>query len=103
MSGKCDQANVNGCILDFLQEPYNSTQDPLDLLFNNLSAGGPFPSFSIGYSIGMTKGVAAIAITWAVVKQKLENAEIQTIKAELVALLAMKATKETKTTILRTK
>ena len=73
MSGKCDQANVNGCISDFLHEPYNSTQDPLDLLFNNLSKGEPIPSFSIGYSIGMTKGVAAIAITWAVVKQKLAN------------------------------
>ena len=66
--------------------------DPLDLLFNNLSKGEPIPSFSIGYSIGMTKGVAAIAITYAVVKLKLENPEIQTIKAELVALLAMKAT-----------
>ena len=94
MSGKSDQANINGCILDFLHEPYNSTVDPLDLLFNNLPKGEPIPPFSIGYSIGMTKGVAAIAITYAVVMLKLEPPEIQTIQAELVALLAMRATCE---------
>ena len=92
MSGKSDQANINACILDFLHEPYNSTVDPLDLLFNDLPKGGPIPPFSIGYSIGMTKGVAALAIMFAVVKLKLEDAEVQTIQAELAALLAMRAT-----------
>ena len=92
MSGKSGQANINACILDILHEPYNSTMDPLDLLFNGLPQGGTIPPFSMGYSIGMTKGVAAIAITYAVVKLKLEHSEMQTIQAELVALLAMRAT-----------
>ena len=91
-SHKSDQANINACIVDFLHEPYDSIRDPLDLLFNDLAKGAPIPPFSIGYSIGMTKGVAAIAITYAVVKLKLEHSEMQTIQAELVALLAMRAT-----------
>ena len=72
MPGKSDQANINACISDFLHEPYNSTTDPLDLLFNDLPKGGPIPAFSIGYSIGMTKGVALIAILYAVLMLRLE-------------------------------
>ena len=92
MSGKSDQANINACIMDFLHEPCDNTVGPLDLLFNDLPKGGPIPPFSIGYSIGMTKGVAAMAIMYAVLKLKLEDPEVQTIQAELVALLAMRAT-----------
>ena len=40
----------------------------------------------------MTKGVAAIAIMYAVLKLRLEHSDMQTIQAELVALVAMRAT-----------
>ena len=92
MPGKSDQANINACIIDFLHEPYNNTTDPLDLLFGDLPKGEPIPAFAIGYSIGLTKGVSAIAILYAVLMLRLENPEVELIKEELVALLAMKAT-----------
>ena len=53
---------------------------------------GTFPPFSTGDVIDVAKGVAAMAITYAVVMLKLEDPEVQTMQAELVALLAMRAT-----------
>lgn len=86
---------ILGIIGDFLHKPYNSVEDPLDLWFHSLSSGSVVPAFSVGYSVGMAKSQATLAILLAV--QQLESAgsftadEFSTVGAEIAALLSIKA------------
>ena len=79
------------CVNDFLHEPYNSVTDPLDLLFMGLTPGTVIPDFGIGYSIGMTKAMAGLAILTAAINLQLTDTALATVAPELAALLVMAA------------
>jgi len=86
---------ILGIISDFLHKPYSSIEDPLDLWFHDLVPGTEIKPFSVGYSVGMGKSVACLAILYAVfglhATGALSDEEIHSVKEELAALLAMKA------------
>ena len=86
---------ILGIISDFLHKPYSSIEDPLDLWFHDLVPVTEIQLFSVGYSVGMGKSVACLAILYAVfglhATGALSDEEIHSVKEELAALLAMKA------------
>lgn len=94
-AGPSDLVVILNVIADFLHKPYNSVEDPLDLWFHSLQANSVVPAFGIGYSVGMAKSMAALAILFAV--QALEKSgqlsvqEFTTIAPEVTALLSMRA------------
>ena len=102
-TGPSDLNVILGVITNFLDKPYNSIEDPLDLWFHNLPAGSEIPAFSIGYSVGMAKSLAAISILHAVQQLEANGAfseeEFVMIGDEIQALLSMKAMTEPGATI----
>ena len=63
-TGPSDLNVILGVISNFLDKPYNSIEDPLDLWFRNLPAGSVTPAFSIGYSVGMAKSLSSSGKSW---------------------------------------
>ena len=93
--GSSDLVIILNIIADFLHKPYNSIEDPQDLWFHTLTPNSAISAFSIGYSVGMAKSMAALAILFAV--QALERSgkmtedEFAAVAPEVAALLSMKA------------
>ena len=94
-SGPSDQNVILGIISDFLHTPFRSFEDPLDLWFHELVPGTEIKPFSIGYSVGMGKSMASLAILHAVfgltAAGVLADEDLSSVRAELAALLAIKA------------
>ena len=94
-SGPSDLVAILGVVADFLHKPYNSVEDPLDVWFHNLVAGSVVPAFSIGYSVGMAKSMAALAILYSTQKLEAEGSltadEFAAMGPQIAALLSIKA------------
>jgi hypothetical protein len=72
--------------------PYNSQQQPLDLVFRRDGVpGGPVFDWSVRVSIGMTKASCIKLILTAVFDLGLRGAELNATKVELQALLICNA------------
>ena len=60
MKGKSNTVWILDVARRFLENPYNSTKDPLDLLFKAGAAeGSPVEDFSLRHNVGFSKSIAA--------------------------------------------
>jgi hypothetical protein len=86
---------IHGIVLDFLQKPYNSVEDPLDLWYHQLAPGSLVEPMTVGYSVGLGKAMACLMIMDAGVTLfkagELGDADFAVFGQELIALMAMKA------------
>ena len=89
------KAVIKGIMSDFMSKPYNSIEDPLDLWYHQLQPNTLVKPFTVGYSVGFGKAVAAMTILTAVVdlrhRQNLSDVELDMFKDHLAALMWMKA------------
>ncbi|CAE7443228.1 unnamed protein product [Symbiodinium sp. CCMP2592] len=84
--GKSKMLNVIRCAADFLEKPYDSLTNPIQLWLppGLPAAGEPLPDFALGHSIGFTKSLAIKAILFAVHKMKdLSDEDVKHILPQL--------------------
>lgn len=93
IKGKSKLINILDTVDGFLKRPYNSKNEPLQVLFGPGSqVGAPVPDWSLVHSIGMGKSSAARMILEAVSSMNLSLEDIQCIAPKLKALLRMRCT-----------
>ncbi|CAE7480056.1 unnamed protein product [Symbiodinium sp. CCMP2592] len=93
--GKSKMLNVIRCAADFLEKPYDSLTNPIQLWLppGLPAAGEPLPDFALGHSIGFTKSLAIKAILFAVHKMKdLSDEDVKHILPQLQALYNFRCT-----------
>ena len=93
--GPSDLNVILGIITNFLHEPYNSVEDPLDLWFHDLPKKDEIRPFSIGYSVGMGKASAAMSIIHGVLRlrslNEMSDDELVLVGAQVAALINIKS------------
>ena len=93
VKGKSKLVNVLDTVGNFLKKPYNSKNEPLQMIFcPGSTVGGPVADFSMIHSIGMGKSSAARMILLAVSEMALSPADIKVLGPKLKALLRMRCT-----------
>ncbi|CAE7558064.1 unnamed protein product [Symbiodinium sp. CCMP2592] len=93
--GKSKMLNIIRCAADFLEKPYDSLTNPIQLWLppGLPAAGEPLPDFALGHSIGFTKSLAIKAILFAVHKMKdLSDEDVKHILPQLQALYNFRCT-----------
>jgi len=95
VKGKAKLVNILDTVDGFLKKPYNSKNEPLQVLFAPRSqVGATVPDWSMVLSIGMGKSSAARMILEAVSQMNLDQEDLKTIAPKLKALLRMRCTYE---------
>ena len=93
VKGKSKLVNILDVVNEFLKRPYNSKNEPLQVLFNPRSqVGGPVEDWSMVLSVGMGKASACRMILEAVSVMNLEATDLRKIAPKLKALLRMRCT-----------
>jgi hypothetical protein len=93
VKGKSKLINILDTVDGFLKKPYNSKNEPLQVLFSPGSqVGAPLPDWSLVHSIGMGISSAARMILEAVSSMNLSSEDIQCIAPKLKTLLRMRCT-----------
>ena len=95
VKGKSKLVDIMDTVDNFLKKPYNSKNDPLQVLFGPGSqVGAPVQDWSMVLSIGMGKSSAARMILEAVSMMNLDHEALKTIAPKIKALLRMRCTYE---------
>ena len=95
VKGKSKLVNILDTVANFLKKPYNSKNEPLQVIFGPGSqVGSRVDDFSIVHSIGMGKSSAARMILLAVHEMALSPTDINNLGPKLKALLRMRCTYE---------
>ena len=93
VKGKSKLVNILDTVGEFLKKPYNSKNEPLQVLFGPGSrVDGPVLDWSMVLSIGMGKSSACRMILEAVAVMNLDPMDIRSIASKLKALLRMRCT-----------
>jgi hypothetical protein len=88
IKGKSKMPQIFKCLIDFLEKPYASTKDPLDVLMPvGAKIGSELPAFSVRHNLGFAKSLATRVILFATVDMRWADATIKMILKELQALL----------------
>ena len=100
MKGKSRMPAIKGCVVDFLERPFASMREPLQILLPlEAAVGEPIPDFSVRHSIGFAKSLAAKLILLTVVEENWNDETVRLFLNELKAVLVMKATYEEGTSL----
>ena len=92
VKGKSRTSQITECLTNFLERPYSSSTDPLDVLMpRGISVGAQIPLFSVRHSIGFTKSLTARLILFATVDMQWSDDDVFLFRHELQALFAIKA------------
>jgi len=92
VKGKSKFIHILDTVHNFLNKPYNSIREPLDLLFEpSAQPGSPVAPWSMHHSVGAGKSSAARIILEAVCSLTLSDAEVAAIGLQIKALLRMRA------------
>ena len=74
-------------IVDFLEKPYASAADPLDVLMpEGLACGSELPPFSVRHNVGFAKSLTIRVILFTTVDMCWDDATMMMFKEELQAL-----------------
>ncbi len=91
VKGKSKMSQITKCLTDFLEKPYASSADPLDVLMpRGLAVGATIPAFSVRHSIGFAKSLTARLILFATVDMRWQDSDMRAFQKELQALFAIK-------------
>ena len=91
MKGKSKMIHIMECLENFMEEPYDSQENPMLVKFSPESAGQPIEDFSVVVRIGYAKSLAAKAICLAIVELMLQDDELVMIQACVQALFSVRA------------
>ena len=92
IKGKSRGNQIVDCLTNFLERPYSSATDPVDVLMpRGIAVGDEIPSFSVRHSIGFAKSLTARLILFSTVDMRWSDNDIQMFLPELQALFAIKA------------
>ena len=95
VKGKSKLVDIMDTVDNFLKKPYNSKNEPLQVLFGPRSrVGARVPDWSMVLVIGMGKSSAARMILEAVSELNLDHAALLAIAPKIKALLRMRCTYE---------
>ena len=87
IKGKSRMHQIYKCVVDFLEKPYSSAKDPLDILMpHGISVGSLLPAFSVRHSIGFAKSLTCRLILFAVVDMRWDDSTCRMFVKELQAL-----------------
>ena len=87
VKGKSKMHQIYKCLVDFLERPYASARDPLDILMPHaLSVGSVLPAFSVRHSMGFAKSLTVRLILLAVVDMRWDDNTCRMFLKELQAL-----------------
>ena len=85
-------SQITECLTNFLERPYSSSTDPLDVLMpRGIVVGAQIPLFSVRHSIGFAKSLTALLILFATVDVKWSDDDVFLFRHELQALFAITA------------
>ena len=87
IKGKSKKCQVFKTIVDFLEKPYASAAEPLDVLMpKGLACGSQLPPFSVRHNVGFAKSLTIRVILFATVDMRWDDATMRLFKKELQAL-----------------
>ena len=87
IKGKSKMPQIFKTLVDFLEKPYASAAEPLDVLMpTGLSCGSELPPFSVRHNAGFAKSLTIRAILFATVDMRWDDATMRLFKKELQAL-----------------
>jgi hypothetical protein len=90
IKGKSKMPQIFKCLIDFLEKPYASTKDPLDVLMPvGAKIGSELPAFSVRHNLGFAKSLVTRVILFATVDMRWDDATIKMFLKELQALLSI--------------
>ena len=93
VKGKSKMTQVYGCLVEFLERPYASAKDPIDVLMPGwISVGSEMPVFSVRHSMGFAKSLTIRVILFAVVDMRWSDNECMLVLKELQALMCIECT-----------
>ena len=92
VKGKSRSSQIQDCITNFLERPYSSSTDPLDVLMpRGIAVGATIPDFSVRHSIGFAKSLTCRLLLFATVDMRWKDSDIRLFLPELQALFSIKA------------
>ena len=92
VKGKSRSNQITDCLTNFLERPYSSATDPVDVLMpRGIIVGAKIPVFSVRHSIGFAKSLTSRLILFATVDMRWSDTDIKLFLPELQALFAIKA------------
>jgi len=87
VKGKSKMHQIYKCLVEFLEKPYSSAKDPLDILMpHGLSIASTLPPFSVRHSVGFAKSLTCRLILFAVVDMRWADTVCRMFLKELQAL-----------------
>ncbi len=90
IKGKSKMHQIHKCLVEFLERPYASEKDPLDILMpHGISVGNKLPAFSVRHSVGFAKSLTSRLILFAVVDMRWPDNTCRMFLKELQALVTI--------------
>ena len=90
IKGKSKMTQLFKCLIEFLEKPYASVKDPIDVLMPlGAKIGGEIPLFSVRHSVGFAKSLTVRLILFSVVDTRWTDSECMLMLKELQALLCI--------------
>ena len=87
IKGKSKMPQIFKTIVDFLEKPYASAAEPLDVLMpTGLACGSELPPFSVRHNVGFAKSLTIRVILFATVDMRWDDTTMSLFKKELQAL-----------------
>ena len=87
VKGMSKMHQIFKCLVDFLEKPYASAKDPLDILMPlGISVGAELPAFSVRHSVGFAESLTCRLILFAVVDMRWDDSTCRMFLKELQAL-----------------
>ena len=94
LKGKSKMVNVLRCAMDFLENPYNSLENPIHVNFS-AAPGSKITDFSVGHGVGFAKSIAVKLVLLGTVALEFPDAELLLVLNQLKACYHFRCTYKT--------
>jgi hypothetical protein len=86
IKGKSKMTQLFKCLIEFLEKPYASVKDPIDVLMPlGAKIGGEIPVFSVRHSVGFAKSLTVRLILFSVVDMRWQGPVAATAERAAIA------------------
>ena len=90
IKGKSKMPQIFKCLIHFLEKPFASAAEPLDVLMPlGVNAGSAIPAFSVRHNVGFARSLTVRIILFSTVDMRWDDATMKLFKKELQALTAI--------------
>ena len=90
VKGKSKMPQIFKCLVHFLEKPYASAAEPLDvLMLVGVNVGGVLPPFSVRHNVGFARSLTARLVLFATVDMRWDDSTMKLFRKELQALLSI--------------